>query len=75
MTRPVRSRVFGERFDGARWQLESIPTDGYANVNPRACLAFPVRAGSSAWRSATGTQGFGPPMPTIGGTLAAKWTP
>ena len=66
--------VFGERFDGARWQLESIPTEGYANVNPRLLgVSCPSRLFCMAigdWDT-----GLRPHMPTIGGTLAAKWTP
>jgi hypothetical protein len=66
--------VFAERFDGASWQLESIPTEGYVNVNPRLPgLSCPSRLFCMAvggWNT-----GLRPHMPTVGGTLAAKWTP
>ena len=58
--------MIDERFDGASWQLETIPFgSGIPEVGGVSCPT-----GSSAWPSATisstGIQGT---------TLAAKWTP
>jgi hypothetical protein len=61
--------VFGERFDGASWQLESIPV-GYSGGGPSALadLSCPSRIFCMA-------VGHTPTNAIEGTTLAAKWTP
>ena len=62
------SRAIAERFDGASWQLESIPKTA-GGLSPLTGVSCPSRFFCMAVGHIFGG------LPFTGATLAARWTP